>query len=264
MIVFAAHVPHSPLILPSLAGDRIGAVKKTTTALTELAEELYARSPDTIILLTDHPTMFDDAFSLAVADPYVCSLEDVGDLGYHKRYYPDFTVIDRLQRVLRRKEAPLTLTTDERLNFSSAVPLECLTALETRARLVPLAPAKHLEPKEYFAFGQTLRHALDETKKRIALVSAGDLAQTLTEFSPGGFNARGEEYDTMIQTLVAEKNSVGLMQIDAELPHLVQETSYTKLLTLFGMLDGLQVAPNILSYEHPFGVGLLVVDFALA
>ena len=156
------------------------------------------------------------------------------------------------------------MTTDEHLNFSSAVPLECLTALASTARLVPFAPAKRLESKEYFAFGQALRNALAETKKRIAIVSAGDLAQTLTEFSPGGFHARGQEYDAAIQTLVTEKNSVGLMQIDPELPHLVADSSYSKLLTLFGVLDGLQVTPNVLSYEHPFGVGLLVVDFVLA
>lgn len=264
MIVFAAHVPHSPLLMKSISGDRIGAVRRTLDALEELADELYARHVQTIVLLSDHPTMYDEALSMNVADPYHCDLHDVGDLGYKATYHPDFALVDRLQRELRKAEQPFTLTTDDRLHFAAAVPLEFLTRHQREVRLVPIAPAGRLSPKEHFAFGQALKHTLTASSARIAVISAGDLAHTLTEFAPGGYHEEGATFDELVQTLIREKNTVGLLQIDEALRHAAQEAAYLKLVTLFGTLDGMAVQPEILSYEAPFGVGYLVTHFPIA
>lgn len=264
MIVLAAHVPHSPLLIKSVSGDRFGAVKKTIAALEELSEEVYARKVDTIVLISDHPTMYNDACSINVADPYLCDLRDVGDLGYRAQYHPDFGLIDRLQRDMRKAEQPLTLTTDDRLHFAATVPLDFLTRHAKQVRVVPIAPAGILSPKELFAFGQALKHTLLASEKRIAVISAGDLAHTLTDFAPGGYDAKGETYDALVQTLVQERNTVGLLGIDEELRRTAQEAAYSKLVMLFGVLDGMAVQPEILSYEAPFGVGSMVAHFSLA
>lgn len=262
MIVFAAHVPHSPLLMPSISGDRIGAVKKTTDALSELAEELAAVHPDTILLLSDHPTMFSDAFSVSVADPYVCSLQDVGDLGYRKTYRPDLSVIDRVQRDLRKSGEPLTLSTDAELHFAAAVPLHFLSTHLPDVSIVPIAPCM-LSPKAHFSFGQALKHTLVASEKRIAIISAGDTSQTLTDFAPGGYHEEGERYDSALRTLLTHNNAVGLLQLDDELVAAAQESSYRKLLMLFGALDGMHTTATIMSDEAPFGVGYLVVHFSL-
>ena len=39
------------------------------------------------------------------------------------------------------------------------------------------------------------------------------------------------------------------------------ECAYRPLLILFGLLEKMHVRPEILSYEHPFGVGQLVTQF---
>lgn len=263
MIVFACHVPDSPLLLPAVSGDRIGAVQKTRSALEELAGELYAAKPDTILLISDHPTQYDDSFSISVSDPYRCDLSDVGDLGYQKTYHPDFPLIDSLQRELRRLGEPVTLTTDERLNFAATVPLEMLTAQLPDIRLVPVSPSG-LDPKAHFAFGQALKHVISASSKRIAIISAGDLAHTLTDFAPGGFHEDGVRYDEKLLTLIEHHNVVGLLQIDEGLRQHAQESSYNKLLILQGILDGMSITPSIMSYECPFGVGFAVLHFALA
>lgn len=263
MIVFAAHVPNSPLLMHSISGDRIGAVKKTIHALDELADEIYARQVDAIVLLSDHPTMFDDAFSMNVADPYLCDLRDVGDLGYRATYHPDFALIDAIQRDMRRLGEPLTLSTDDRLHFASTVPLDFMMRHNKTVRLVPIAPSA-LSPKEHFAFGQALRHTLQSSSKRIAVISTGDFAHSLTDFAPGGFHEDGEKFDNLVTTLIAEKNTVGLLSVDEGLRHHAQEAAYAKLVMLFGSLDGMAVTPEIASYEAPFGVGYMVVNFHLA
>lgn len=262
MIVFAAHVPNSPLLLPSVSGDRIGAVAKTRNALEELAELLYATSPTTIVLLSDHPTMYTESFSISVSDPYICDLRDVGDLGYHKTYHPDFGLIDKLQRELRKVDEPVTLTTDERLNFASTVPLDLLTEHLPNIRVVPMSTCGRT-PKEHFAFGQALKHVLHASDARVAVISAGDGAHTLTDFAPGGLHDDGERYDSALRTMVEHHNVVGLLQMEESMITNAQETTYRKLLVLLGVLDGMHVTPDIMSYESPFGVGYLVVNFVL-
>lgn len=262
MISFAAHVPHSPLLFRSVSGDRIGAVKKTLEALHDIAGEIYARRIETIVLISDHPTMYGDAFSINMADPYHCDLRDVGDLGYKSTYHPDFALVDRLQREARNIGEPLTLTTDDRLNFAAAVPLHFLTELKKDVRVIPIAPSQ-LSPKEHFTFGQSLKHTIAASEKRIAVISAGDLAHTLTDFAPGGFHEDGEKYDRLMQDLINERNSVGLLTVDERLLSHAQESAYNKLLILYGVLDGMAVSPEITSYEAPFGVGLLTAEFHL-
>ncbi|MBI1908097.1 hypothetical protein HYS28_01605 [Candidatus Uhrbacteria bacterium] len=262
MIVFAAHVPNSPLLLPPVAGDRIGAVAKTRDALEELAGELYAAKPDTILLLSDHPTQYDDAFSISVSDPYRCDLSDVGYLGYQKTYHPDFPLIDALQRALRQAGEPVSLSTDDRLHFSAAVPLEFLTEKLPHIRIVPISPSG-LDPKAHFAFGQALKPTLVESRKRIAVISAGDLAHTLTDFAPGGFHEDGIRYDETLLTALEHHNAVGLMHMDESLRRHAQESAYQKLLILLGVLEGTAMTPSIMSYEHPFGVGYAVVHFMM-
>ncbi len=262
MITFAAHVPHSPLLIPSISGDRIGAVKKTVDALSELAEELAATKPDAIVLISDHPTMFDNAFSISVADPYTCSMQDVGDLGYKKTYHPDFSVIDRLQRDLRAANEPITLSTDPSLHFAATVPLHFLTTHLPAVRIVPIAPSM-LSPKAHFTFGQALKHTLVASEKRIAVISAGDTSQTLTDFAPGGYHEAGEKYDEALRTLLEHNNAVGLLQLDEDLVAAAQESSYKKLLMLLGALDGMHTTATVMSDEAPFGVGYLVVHFSL-
>lgn len=262
MIVFAAHVPNSPLLLPSISGDRVGAVTKTREALEELAELLYLTKPDTIVIVSDHPTMYTEAFSISASDPFLCDLADVGDLGYKKTYHPDFALIDKLQRDLRKLEQPITLTTDERLNFASSIPLDFLTAQLPNVRIVPVSPCD-ITPKEHFAFGQALKHTLHASDKRVAIISTGDAAHTLTDFAPGGQHDDGERYDTALCTMIEHRNVVGLLQMDEDMVTNAQESAYRKLLILLGALDGMHVTPETLSYESPFGVGYLVVNFVL-
>lgn len=248
--------------MPEIGGDRIGAVHKTREALAELAGELYAARPDTIVLLSDHPTIYTDAFSISVSDPYRCDLSDVGDLSYHKTYHPDFTLIDALQRDLRRLGEAVTLTTDDRLHFAAAVPLDLLTQNLPNVRLVPISPSG-LDPKSHFVFGQAVKQTLATSKKRVAVISAGDLSHTLTDFAPGGYHDDGIRYDETLLTMVEHHNVVGLLQIEESVRVHAAESAYTKILMLSGVLDGMSVTPSIMSYEYPFGVGYAVVHFTL-
>lgn len=251
MLVFAGFIPHSPLLMDSVNTSRLQEAEKTLSALDEFSDELYAARPDTIVILAESPTMYEDAFSLNVADPYTADLSAVGDLGYHRTYHPDFGFIDALQRFARRNNVPVSLSTNEHIPFQVAVPLHFATRHLNSVRIVPIAPCS-LDGKSHFAFGNTLKHLVLESDKRIAVLATGDMS-----------HVDDETLDLRLLTILKEHNASGLLQIDPEVLAAAKDTSYRQLAMLFGLLDGVDTTAEVLSFEKPFGTGFAVVNFPL-
>lgn len=262
MLVFAGFTPSSPLLLPSINAAKIHDVQPTLAAIEELAEELYATHPETVVVFAENTTMYHDTFSVDVADPYIAELTDFGDLGYRKLYHPDFAFIDRLQRHLRQTEIPISLSTDNRLSVSVSVPLELLAAHLPNLKIVPVAPCE-LDPKSHFTLGTAFKHLILESDKRIAVVAAGDMAHTLSKTAPAGYHKDGKTFDERILTHLQEHNVTGLLQIPEALAQNAHNTAYRQLCMLMGVLDGIHITPHILSYAGPFGVGYGVANFVL-
>ncbi len=263
MLVFAGLLSNSPLLLPSINGTRLAEVEKTREAMNELSEELYAVHPDVIVVLAESKVMYPDAFSINVADPYISDLAEFGDLGYNKTYHPDFGLVDKIQRRLRTSPVPVSLSTDDRLDFATVVPLDFLAGHLPEIRIVPIAPSS-LEPKAHFTFGTYLKELIQEHDKRVAVIAAGDLSHALTKESPAGYEKNAEEFDQTMLTHIRGKNTAGLLQLSPNLLKSAHDTLYRQTCTLFGVLDGYSITPSVLSYEAPFGVGYCVTNFILS
>lgn len=52
MIAYAALSPHPPLIVPEIGGSRLKEVQSTVDGMQQMARELAASSPETIVFLT--------------------------------------------------------------------------------------------------------------------------------------------------------------------------------------------------------------------
>ncbi len=262
MIVFAGIVPCSPLMLPSINPERLGLIEKTRNAMKELAEEIFATHPDTIVLFCEHTQTPHDAFALNVADPYSASLATFGDLGYAQTYHPDFLLADKAQRELRKNGLPVTLVTEADLPFGATVPLEFLREHLPNIRILPIAPCT-LTPKEHFEFGAALRSILVESPKRIAVIAAGDCSHTRSADAPGGLHDEGKQSDELLETIITQKNTAGLLQFDENLLKTGQDSAYKQIVMLFGTLDGAPAHSRVLSHEAPFGVGEIVAELIL-
>jgi MEMO1 family protein len=262
MLVFAAIVPCSPLLIASVNPEKVSAATKTRNALAELAEELFATKPDTIVLFCDHANTPQDAFAINVSDPYHASLAEFGDLGYTKTYGTDFMLADGMQRNLRHSGQSVTLETEKELPFSATVPLSFLTEHLPNVRILPIAPCNKTA-KEHFDFGAALRESIVSSPKRIAVIACGDGSHTRSTDAPGGLHEDGQKLDDLLTTLVAQKNTAGLLQVDETLRMNGQDALYRQIVMLFGTLDGTPVESSVLSQEAPFGVGQLVAELRL-
>ena len=64
-ILAAFMVPHPPMIVPAVGRGSEAQIMKTTGAYEQVAEEIAALSPDTIIITSPHSVMYADYFHIS-------------------------------------------------------------------------------------------------------------------------------------------------------------------------------------------------------
>ncbi len=262
MIVFAAHVPHSPLLLETVSKQQTVRLKETHAALSYLKKELKEARVDTIVIFSGHGAVHTDAFSIHLHDPFRTDLTEFGDLVTHEEFRPDLPLLDTLQRGLRKAQQPITLDTHETLDYGASVPLLSLTEKFTPIRVIPIAYTD-LSLKAHFDFGKAVKDVCAATNKRIAIISSGDLSHCLSVSSPNGYHEAGPQFDEAVIQAIEHTSASSLLQIDLDIIQQAAECGLRPLVMLFGALDGMTTEPNILCYESPFGVGYLTARFRL-
>ncbi|MDP3245113.1 MAG: AmmeMemoRadiSam system protein B [bacterium] len=262
MLVFSAIVPHSPLLLPSIGKKNQGKLKKTLTAYQKLEEDLYVSKPETIIIFSPHGTSLPEAFSINLAQNYETNLAEFGDFGTKLKFPPDTMLIERLRRHLQEeKDLPVTLCTDQFLDYASTVPAALLTNHLQNVSLIPIYDSG-LSLKKHFEFGQALQEEIIKDKKRVAVIASADLSHRLTDKAPGGFSPEGKKFDDAVVACLNEGNVKGILALEKDITE-AKACGLKTITMLLGALDKINCSPELLSYEGPFGVGYLVVKFKL-
>ncbi|MCR3921157.1 MAG: AmmeMemoRadiSam system protein A, partial [Firmicutes bacterium] len=117
-----------------------------------------------------------------------------------------------------------------------------------------------LAPQKLYAFGKAVRKALQRLHRHAAVICSADLSHRLTEDAPAGFSRSGAEFDRKLRQMVETFDTKAILSMDNQLLQEAGECGYRSLVLGLGILDGVDVQPQILSYESPFGVGYLVAD----
>ena len=260
MIVFSAIVPHSPLLLPTVGKEHQKKLKKTLAAYKTLEENLHAAKPDTIVAISPHGTALPETFPLFIASHYTTDLKEFGDLTTTLKVKSDLRTIESLRR-LRLAQSPITITgiTDEFLDYGIAVPLSFLLPRLTGTSVVPLGVSSLLL-SAHEEIGRHIGDVLQQSKRRIAVVASADLAHTLTDAAPGGFSPEGKKFDQAVVHAFRKDDRKKILTLE-QMAETVKSCGLRPIAILFGILDVINCAPAILSYEGPFGVGHLVVQF---
>lgn len=246
MLSATAFLPSSPLLLASVNKDHRSEIKATEQALEHVADEWYAKRVETVMIITQSRFAYEDTVSIDVADPYTMNLESLGDLSPQAKYHPDFALIDSVQRTARNEGLALTLSTESGLPFGCAAPLATLARRISHMRIVPISPGQTMNGKELYQTGVILKHAIENSPKRIGVLATGDVS--LAHLAD-------------IQIILEEKSTASLLKIAPELKNHSDDAAYRPLAMLFGILDNTPARAEILSVESPFDVGYVVATF---
>lgn len=259
-LVFASICPHPPIIIPTIGKENIATVKKTIRAMTKLEKDFKAAAPDTVIVISPHGPLYQDAFSINYADKYIGKFQQFGDFSTNLEFSPDLKFLYRLRERLEQK-LPMVITQEENLDHGSLVPLYFLTQ-RIKPKLVPMGYSL-LDFETHLEFGRLIKEEIMASKKKIAVIASGDLSHRLTEDAPAGFSAQGEVFDKTLVKLLEKKDIQGILEMDKNLIEEAGECGLRSFLILLGILKNINCQPKIYSYEGPFGVGYLVLNFKI-
>lgn len=263
MICFAAFVPHSPLLLPTIGKENTKSLQETIASMRRLSEELYVSHPEVLLTISAHPHIHPELFSVNLHHTYTIDFREFGDLSERGSFGTDLELISEIQRLSKMYQLPFSLDTDARLDYGVGIPLTLLYPFQQPVRLVPVSHATQ-SAKLLVQFGRVLKDACHASKKRVAIIASGDLSHALASDSPAGFHEAGVQFDRVIVQAIENMSLSQLLSIEDAVKSHAAESASRSLLVLFGMLERMQVRPEILSYEHPFGVGELVTQFHLS
>ena len=260
MIVFAAIVPHSPLLVPSIGKEHREKMSCTAAALQEIEQALYVSKPDAICIIAPHGARYPDAYSVNLSDKYVGNFKSFGDFSTTVEAKSDFLVIDHMQRRLREDGVPFTLTSSEEIDYGFSVPILLLTSHLPAWKLIPITPSM-FDGKSHYEFGTQIKRTLHSESQRIAIIASADLSHKVNDQSPGGATADGVAFDAAVQKAALANSPEALLALTPELIESVGQCGYRPIMTLLGTLNELNVTPKTLCYEAPFGVGYLTTRY---
>ena len=257
-IIFSAIVPHPPVLIPTIGKENITRLEKTVTAYEKLEKELRAQKPDTILIISPHGNILENAFTLNFSSEYTANFEEFGDFSTKLSLGSDIGLIYKIRESLETT-TQVQMISEPNLDHGSSVPLYYLTKNLPEIKIIPLNYSQ-LDLNKHFELGRLIKEELLLSRERIAIIASGDLSHCLTKDAPGGYSPKGKKFDKKLIELLSKDKAKDILEIDEDLINEAAECGLRSIIIMLGIIDGFKYAPVLLSYEAPFGVGYLVMN----
>lgn len=262
MLVFSALTPHPPVLIPSIGKDQSETLKKTNESLAELERDLYGAKPDIVIVISPHGEFTADAFTVNISQKFETDFKQFGDFATKLEFLGDTTLLSSDNKEKINEKFALNVISEPILDHGVAVPLFFLCRHLEKIKILPVYFSL-LDNKSHLDFGKTFKDIIMDSDKRVAVIASGDLSHCLTKNAPAPYQPEGKKFDEKIIDLLKQKDIQSIVNIDKILTEKATECGLRSLLILLGILHNIKYTPEILSYEAPFGVGYLTVNFKL-
>ena len=263
MPILAAYmVPHPPMIVPDVGRGSEKQVEKTIRAYEEIAGEIAALRPETIIISSPHSVLYGDYFHIS---PGKGAAGDFGRFGapqvrFQETY--DRELVQAICTLADRRDFPAgTLgERDQSLDHGTMVPLYFIEQRYIGFQLIRTG-LSGLSLAEHYAFGQLIREAAEKTGRRVVYVASGDLSHKLQEYGPYGFAPEGPEYDRRIMDVCSRGAFGEMLDFEESFCEKAAECGHRSFVIMAGALDGLTAEARQLSHEDVTGVGYGICAF---
>ena len=261
-ILAAFMVPHPPMIVPAVGRGSEKQIQKTIDAYEQVADEIAALAPETIIITSPHTVMYADYFHIS---PGKGAKGDFGrfraaQVCFDEEY--DRELVNELADIARGQGFPAGVMgeRDKRLDHGTMVPLYFIRRKYTGAKIVRIG-LSGLPLSEHYRFGQMIREAVDKLGRKAVFVASGDLSHKLQDYGPYGFAEEGPQYDARIMDVCSRAAFGELFDFDETFCDRAAECGHRSFVIMAGAFDGLAVKATQLSHEDVTGVGYGICTF---
>ena len=261
-ILAAFMVPHPPMIVPDIGRGSEAQIEKTTQAYKQVADEIAALKPETIIITSPHTTMYADYFHISpgsTADGSFAAFR-AGSVRFHETY--DEELVAQIECLADVNALPAG-TLGERepaLDHGTMVPLWFVRQKYTDFKIVRIG-LSGLPLTDHYQLGALIRQATDEIGRKAVFIASGDLSHKLQDYGPYGFADEGPQYDARIMDVCSRAAFGELFEFSDSFCEKAAECGHRSFVIMAGAFDGVSVRATQLSHEDVTGVGYGICTF---
>ncbi len=257
-LITSAIVPHSPLLIPNIGKKNLELLKKTKDSYEKIREDIYATQIDTLVIISSHGGFDDETFNVNLSPQFQINFEDFGDFSTKKDLEGDIVLAHRIQKESEENGKPIRIIDKPVLNHGVGIPAHLLTEGMKNLKVVPLY-CSEASLEEHWTWGNRIKEAVLKSNKRIAVMTSADLSHKLDKKSPAGYSPKASGLDQKIINHIQNKKIPELLRFDPEVFEETATEGIKSIIVLGGVLDKMDYKPKLLSYEHPFGAGYMVL-----
>ncbi len=267
-IVGAFMVPHPPIILPEVGRGEEEKIRVTTESYNEVAAEIAALEPETIIISSPHSIMYSDYFHISPGSSARGNMSrfNAGSVSFDETYDTELVkeICDLATKGAETQMQEFPAGTlgerDSSLDHGTMIPLYFVRKKYNNFKLVRIGLSGLSLPMHY-EMGQLIQKAVDNLGRRVVFVGSGDLSHKMKEEGPYGYVKEGPVYDERIMEVCGSGEFDRLLDFDESFCDKAAECGHRSFVMMAGALDGLSVRARALSHEATFGVGYGICCF---
>ncbi len=258
---FCGLLPHPPIVVPEVGRERLDGCMSTVDACRDFARRMMATEPDRLFVVSPHSPRQGSAFGVWDGDRLRGDLGRFGAPGSAVDLANDSEMVEALARAAGAQGQATWSIPPEPLDHGAVVPLWFLVEAGWSGPTCLASLPWHATPAAMEAFGRALAAAAASLEGRAALIASGDMSHRCKPDAPAGYHPRAVEFDRALTGLVGDGRLDAIGSIDAELRELAAEDAADSSQIVAAAIGYRPHGEEVLSYEHPFGVGYLVAVF---
>ena len=253
-VVCAVLMPHAPILVPDVGGQRGEAAIASCRAMRTAAACVMRHAPESLVLISPHSPRQPNAFGLWADNPLRGTFEEFSAPEVEVSLPLDRSLVQAIMAAARVRDLATWPIHRHPLDHGAMVPLWFLIEAGWSGPTVILS-LNDPEADGLIALGEAIATAAATVPRRIALVASGDMSHRLTPGAPCGFHPQAHRFDeTFIQLIRAGE----YRQIEAIAPKLREraaEDAVDSTLIAAAAVNWQTTGHEVLNYEGPFGVG---------
>lgn len=255
-------VPHPPLIVPDVGKGSEKKVLETINAYERVGWEISKIAPDTIIIVSPHSVMYSDYFHISPGERAQGNFGSFGapEVKFDEEYDTEF--VELLESYLKADGFPggTDGERDKDLDHGTMVPLHFVRKYSNKGKIVRIG-LSGLPLTEHYRLGMYIKKTAEALGRNAVLIASGDLSHKLQLYGPYGFDPAGPVYDEKIMEAASLADFKGMLEFDEDLLDSAAECGHRSFVIMAGALDGVDVKPEVLSYQDVTGVGYGICIF---
>ena len=247
-------MPHAPILIPAVAGERSARIRSTIAAMREAARRAVASGADTVVVVSPHAPRKPETFGIWTGQRLRGTLEAFGAPEEGVDLPNDATLGAQIAHQAAQRGVRARPIADLTLDHGTVVPLWYVAEAGWQGPVVAagLSLTDHFKVVE---FGEAIADAAANLGRHVAFIASGDMSHRLTLGAPCGFDARGAEFDRWLMDTLRRGGYRELLNFRQDLEDAAAEDALDSVLVGLGATGFNANGTEVLNYDGPFGVG---------